>query len=299
MEACVLVGMLAETPIHVGEGQQDAAIDLPIAREAPTDIPFIPGSGVKGAFREAAEMAVSSERIDIGRVETLFGPEAGSRNMAAGALSFSEARLLALPIRSDRAPFLLVTSPLILRRHKADLSRCARSTDAVEAVLSAAGECNEPKAFAKVSGNARLEDLLVDLDEKNEAISGLAKQFSKTFPGLNLDADWLGERLVVVPDAIMSWLATYAVPVRARNKLNNDKVSENLWYEENLPTDSLMCTLLSPRSNEDFGNMIDDLWKTLVTNDGHAFLQVGGNETVGQGWFRLSRAGEASEGDGQ
>jgi CRISPR-associated protein Cmr4 len=46
----------AETFIHVGEGETGALIDLPFAREAATDYPYIPGSGVKGAFRDMARL---------------------------------------------------------------------------------------------------------------------------------------------------------------------------------------------------------------------------------------------------
>ena len=45
-----IVGLLAETSIHPGAGQSSGIIDLPVAREAATDYPFVPGSSVKGAL---------------------------------------------------------------------------------------------------------------------------------------------------------------------------------------------------------------------------------------------------------
>src|SRR5208282_3302509 len=45
-----IVGLVAETSIHPGAGQSSGIIDLPVAREAATDYPFVPGSSVKGAL---------------------------------------------------------------------------------------------------------------------------------------------------------------------------------------------------------------------------------------------------------
>lgn len=46
----VILGLLAETFIHSGIGHTEGAIDLPVAREAATDYPYIPGSSLKGAL---------------------------------------------------------------------------------------------------------------------------------------------------------------------------------------------------------------------------------------------------------
>jgi CRISPR-associated protein Cmr4 len=42
--SAMMLGLLAETPIHPGSGQDNGAIDLPVQRERTTDYPVIPGS---------------------------------------------------------------------------------------------------------------------------------------------------------------------------------------------------------------------------------------------------------------
>lgn len=281
MVPCRIVGMRAETHIHVGEGQQDAAIDLPVAREDPSRLPFIPGSGLKGAFRDAAKAA----RICSAKIDTLFGPEQGTPAQAAGSLVFSEVRLLALPIRSDRAPYLLVSSPTILRRFAVDLERCASDVSRVKDVLE---QSRPNRCLAQTEMTARLEDLRVEFKEQGTVLDELSKLIVEKFAGLDQDRDALAERLVIVHDAIMRWLTDYALPVRARNVLNEDKVSKNLWYEETLPTDTLMYSLLAPRADGNLTTLLRDLRPAAETGSGACFLQIGGNETVGQGWFRLS-----------
>ncbi|HEY7420145.1 MAG TPA: RAMP superfamily CRISPR-associated protein, partial [Ktedonobacteraceae bacterium] len=41
----------ALSPLHAGTGQGAGVIDLPVAREKATNIPFLPGSSLKGALR--------------------------------------------------------------------------------------------------------------------------------------------------------------------------------------------------------------------------------------------------------
>ena len=45
-----VIGLLAETSIHPGTGRSTGVVDLPVAREAATDYPFIAGSSLKGAL---------------------------------------------------------------------------------------------------------------------------------------------------------------------------------------------------------------------------------------------------------
>jgi CRISPR-associated protein Cmr4 len=93
--------------------------------------------------------------------------------------------------------------------------------------------------------------------------------------------DRIDRQLVILHDDDFKWFASYGLPVAARNNLNErTKVSEKLWYEETLPQDTLMYMLLMER----FDNSIIKLRGMLKDRP---YLQVGGNETVGQGWFAL------------
>jgi len=99
-------------------------------------------------------------------------------------------------------------------------------------------------------------------------------------------ADRLIKQLIVLHDDDFKWFASYGLPINARNVLDEGtKTSLNLWYEETLPQDSLFYTLFMQRHSGAI-----DLVKTLVNE--RPYLQVGGNETVGQGWFSLKLLGE-------
>jgi CRISPR-associated protein Cmr4 len=98
------------SPLHAGTGQGVDVIDLPIAREKATGIPYLPGSSVKGVLRDAC--------TDLHTQKIVFGPEninnAGSAY--AGAAHFSDARLVLMPVRSVAGTFAYVTSPYLLGR---------------------------------------------------------------------------------------------------------------------------------------------------------------------------------------
>ena len=55
MDTNKLLFIQALSPIHAGTGQGVGVIDNPIAREKSTDIPFIPGTTIKGVLRDACE----------------------------------------------------------------------------------------------------------------------------------------------------------------------------------------------------------------------------------------------------
>jgi CRISPR-associated protein Cmr4 len=103
----------------------------------------------------------------------------------------------------------------------------------------------------------------------------------------------LREQLVVVHDDDFAWFARYGLSVQARNVLKKDgtKRSENLWYEETLPPDSLMYALVLSRKT----GSLEALHRLLSGPD--PYLQAGGNETVGHGWFAVNvRNGQAGGG---
>ena len=46
----------ALSPLHAGTGQGAGILDLPIAREKATGLPFLPGSSLKGTLEHAARI---------------------------------------------------------------------------------------------------------------------------------------------------------------------------------------------------------------------------------------------------
>jgi CRISPR-associated protein Cmr4 len=92
--------------LHAGVGQAAELIDLPIARLKGTGIPYVPGSSIKGVLRDAR----SGAGFNSDEVQAVFGPDKDNADKHAGALICTDARLLALPVRSFRGTFAYVTS---------------------------------------------------------------------------------------------------------------------------------------------------------------------------------------------
>lgn len=102
----------ALSPLHAGTGQGVGVIDLPVAREKATGLPYLPGSSLKGVLRDACKNNEKRKKI--------FGPDTGDAHEYAGSVQISDQRLLLLPVRSLVGTFAWVTSPYILRRFLRD-----------------------------------------------------------------------------------------------------------------------------------------------------------------------------------
>jgi CRISPR type III-B/RAMP module RAMP protein Cmr4 len=115
-----LLGLLAETSIHPGAGQSAGIVDLPVAREAATDYPVIPGSSLKGALLSLAKQKTKDgeDRISECDRKCIFGQQE-----QAGNLLVSDARLLLLPVRSLHSAYKWVTCPHLVERFARDCQR--------------------------------------------------------------------------------------------------------------------------------------------------------------------------------
>ena len=112
--------------------------------------------------------------------------------------------------------------------------------------------------------------------------------------------DKLDKKLVIVSDDVFTAFVTTTTEIVARVKIdaNTGTVQRGaLWYEEYLPSDTLLYSLITigkPRIwgnekaiKEAFGcssldNCVEKIAKELENVDSH--LQIGGNETVGKGF---------------
>ncbi|MBV1868048.1 MAG: type III-B CRISPR module RAMP protein Cmr4 [Marinosulfonomonas sp.] len=277
----MIIRLLAETSIHAGIGQSTGALDLPVARERTTHYPVIPGSGVKGAFRVwAAEKA----GLDA-KVSRLFGASAdedSGTDEGAGSVIFSDARLLLLPVRCLSDTFKWVTCPALLRRLSKDCARVGVSINMP--VVQVAGT-------TYLGANTSDSDLA--LEELEFSRSGdIDPRIIDILAGM-LTREEIEQRLVILSDQDFTWFARYALPIAARNVLNEAKISQNLWYEETLPPDTVMHAILGPRSGNEG---ITDVTNKIETV---SYIQIGGNETVGQGWFNMLKYSGANPNGGE
>ncbi len=272
----ILLGLLAETFIHPGVGQTSGVIDLPVSREVATDYPFIPGSSLKGALKES--LAASDYKPDL---DALFGQQE-----AAGSFLISDARLLLLPVRSLTGAYKWVTCPHLLERFNRDQSRTGSSD--VPEVPSNPKPTELMQVEAQVTGRNQARSL-VFLEERSFRPSSdtLDSNWLRVIGGLinhETTKQRLSEQLVVLSDDNFVWFARYGLAVQARNVLDDrTKTSKNLWYEETLPPDTLMYAMVAER-NAETAPLVD----IRLCLEDSPWLQVGGNETVGQGWFHVA-----------
>jgi len=300
----VMVGLLAETSLHPGASGAEGDVDLPVAREEPLGFPLIPDSGVKGACREKRRNLSYQALRDKGEADKAAREKAEAeaerafgKQDEAGPVSFGDARLLLLPVRSLDRLFRWVTCPYLIERLDRDIKRCgleqafeAFSTlssppDARHALVAADDAGGESAGQNAQAGGKTifLEELDYELQPAPELESFV--RAVKKLIGQSSVAARLKKDLAVVSDDIFQHIARTAPPVRTHNVLVDGKVSKNLFNEELLPVDTLLyftATELRP------GRL--DVVTDLVPADA-PYLRVGANETLGQGWCRAAVVG--------
>jgi len=287
----------ALSALHVGVGQAVGSVDLPIARAKATHLPLVPGSALKGVIRD--EFVGS----DPGISARLFGPEriSGSEDGHAGALAFGDAHLLLLPVRSLAGVMALVTCPFVLGRYAADLRRAGLGEQpTVPEVASGSAEVTASSALAAVPGKLVLDDL--DLDQA----TGSAQAWGERIGGWLYSGDEPSRRqflrhFAILSDQDFSFLADTATEVRARVRIDDARgvvARGALWYEENLPAESVLWGLIGVDRSRMKGAAADREQIRREFLDGlpqETLLQVGGKATIGRGLVRfLPAAAERS-----
>ncbi len=268
----VVVGLLAETSLHPGSGQSTGTIDLPVAREAATGYPVIVGSSLKGALRDRAERT----NLDVDKI---FGkPE------SAGAVSVTDARLLLLPVRSLTGHYKWVTCPYLLERYVRD-----RQWAGYPVEMSIPQPEKGKAVMSGGKGQLFLEELSFTIVAEDLKDVVLAVEPLLLHESVRAR---LGSGLVIINDDEFAHFARYGLAVNARNQLEKEtKKSNYLWYEETLPPDTLLYAVLFVRPGQELA--LPQV-QTLFLNE--PYLQVGGNETVGQGWCAVAWCQNGGEG---
>ena len=291
--------LIVETPLHAGSGNDLGIVDLPIQREKHTDYPKIEASGLKGSIREIFD-AQKSE------VELVFGPEQG--DLYAGALGFTDARLLLFPVKSVKGVFAWVTCPAVLERLKYDLSICQPNILLVDDLPDRDTVTRESGLIVKDS-KIVLEEYTFAVNESQECdavAKWIAKHVLPPDSGYNYWRDKVKRDLVVLSDDDFRDFVTLSTEVIARTKIDNKTgtvATGALWYEEYLPTDSILYSLalttpifkekdadkgIFKLTDEEKANKRDESEKVMdFFVDGlPGVIQIGGNATVGKGIVR-------------
>lgn len=290
------------SPLHAGVGQTPGIIDLPIARMKATGIPFVPGSSIKGRLRQARGDDDIGNPLSKDELRAVFGPDTRvgdaetSSDTHAGALLVSDARLLALPVRSFFGTFAWVTSPLLL-----DLAQRTLGIDGGRGVprFDPAAQ-RAPRAYLPSESTSLLiqdrgtkKVYLQDLDlqaTENKDVDLWADQLAKLV-WLD-DPETLRKRFLVVDDETMTYLWETATQVDTRVRLDRETrtvATGALWTEESLPPETLLIGSLCAERRRYHKLALSplEILERAIPEWTDATLNFGGKATVGRGRCRM------------
>ncbi|HZV49119.1 MAG TPA: type III-B CRISPR module RAMP protein Cmr4 [Candidatus Dormibacteraeota bacterium] len=277
----------ALSPLHAGTGHAAELVDLPTARMQSTGIPILPGSSIKGVLRDARREEAGEDETGQARVEAVFGPSPGNDPSAhAGALVVSDARLVALPVRTFRGTFAWATSPLLLALAARDLEEEGRSAPAVPALGPGRRALVTDGSLCLHQGHLYLEDL--DLPARTS--SELGEWARLLAPLASPGADIFSPRLALVDDETMSFLCETATQVDARVRLDpatRTVATGALWLEESLPPETLLIGLLNAERSRRQGTEMTPEEVLDLGLPREEVVQLGGKATTGHGRCRL------------
>jgi len=334
-QAQQLVFYSCVSPVHMGAGQAVGAIDNPIQREVHTGHPLIAGSGLKGAVRHhfartwadkdlikrifGPEREGHKPHACIGQqhlIKRIFGPEREASEHA-GAIAFTDAALVAFPVRSLRNTFVYATCPTALGR----LKRLAGQQAAWAVPQVATGSVKSASSGADsalVSGRLILEafDFSASEDANVKTVAtwladhALPPGDDHSFFRAKLKTD-----LVVLSDTEFDHFVRHATVVEPHVKIDYDTgtaAKGALFYTENLPPESLLAGLVlasvertkgkDPKEQKDakwvLETVLRDEQGTNEVRRGLAdrLLQVGGDATTGRGLIVVHPTGEVTNG---
>lgn len=274
--------IFTRTPLHVGAGSSIGAVDLPIRRERHTNHPIVPGSAIKGVFRDTARNSdLTSDSID-----DMFGPDSldDDAKARAGDIAFGEARPLAFPVRSAKGAFAYVTCPFVLRR----FARECGLTDISELVDPADQTCVAGSKVVIASSSHPDRVVLEEFAFSNEG--AFPSDWEKQLLSLSDDPVWqeASKRLVLLSDGDFAHFVSTTTEISTQIKIDPDTgavAKGALFNMECVPAETLFSAPV--QFIQRYQNTDSQAQLTSLLSEHHV-LQFGGNSTTGRGFCSVS-----------
>ncbi|MCI0457807.1 MAG: type III-B CRISPR module RAMP protein Cmr4 [Gemmataceae bacterium] len=285
-QAAALLFIHAQTGLHPGSGTALGTVDLPIQRERHTQWPVIPGSTLKGILRDTCRPVVRNGQAREHWLAA-FGPETNEADKHAGALSLTDARILAFPVRSLKGVFAWVTCSAVLERLKRDLRLAHANGNALALPTGPAKD----KVLCQQNGPLLVDGNKLILEEFEFERTGdadaVATWVSQRAVADDATQKRLKSHLVVLHDDDFTHFVRHATEVVARIALDYERKTVKgtaLFYEEFLPAETLFYSVVLASASRRNGHdkSADDNLKYLRGNL-PTTLQIGGDETIGKG----------------
>ena len=290
------VFLYAVSPVHMGAGQAIGAIDNPIQRERHTGHPCFAGSGIKGAVRHSFKSLGGDES----HITRLFGPDSeksGNADLHAGAVSFGDAQLVALPVRSLKGGFVYATCPQAIARTQRLLAHLglARNWPALPALEQ--GSCltvHDAQLGGKDKDKLHLEAFeYAAADKACAALQTIAQDLANSaMPdgnGYAFFREKMAKDLIVLSDSDFDYFSQHAMLIEPHVRIDSDTGTASdggLFYTENLPPESLLIAPLmasqtrSAKEEKLDAQIVMAHMKAVLHSQ---LLQVGGDATTGRG----------------
>lgn len=335
--------MICETPMHVGSGADLGIVDLPIQREKHTGFPKIESSSLKGALREAIESAAVKRISDSGKNEALenlvkinkiFGwdedpvDERFSKTdllphftiyqngreeeeiSFAGAIGFTDARLLLFPVKSVKGVFAWVCCWKNLLQFEKDMQLALGNDFSIPGLHNGSVDKNSTHLLSEnnslsFKGHVILEDYSFPVE------SILQQKIQVTHGGIKMPlGEWLAKHvcpsedtywlekmkhdIVILSDSDFTDFVQLSTEVITRTKIDNvlgTVAPGALFTEEYLPAESVLYSLVLAHdefTKADEKITAEGVLKFFGNNlAGHA--QIGANATLGKGILKMGK----------
>ncbi|MEM7375383.1 MAG: type III-B CRISPR module RAMP protein Cmr4 [Bacteroidota bacterium] len=293
--------MINETPLHAGSGEGLGIVDLPIQRERHSLFPKVESSSLKGALREVFEQSTPGAKVELA-----FGPEEAGKHAHAGALGFSDARLLLFPVKSMRGVFAWISCKKVLETFERHMQVC----DSAFSLKLPPGEPGENECWALASNTLEVDGQIL-LEEYS--FSRKSEIDSPVMLGEHPLGQWLLQQGISHPDSFWGQKLQHDIvllnntdfadfvnlscEVITRIKIDNQTgtvAKGALFTEEYLPCESLLYSLVMasrvflPKLKLEQAPLRTDQEVMQYFQEGlPQLVQLGGNATLGKGLMQM------------
>lgn len=304
-----LIFYYCNSPLHMGAGTAVGAIDNPIQREIHSNHPNISGSGIKGALRHHLTGEWAKEEQNL--ICELFGNDTSSDSIHAGAISFTDANLIAFPARSIKNTYVYVTCSYALGR----LKRLANSAGIkvpwnIPEIENHKANAASSKALAE--NKLCLESFEFEAKECNETkniAEWLAKYALPDTDEMSYFKDKIKADLFILNDNEFSYFVKHSTVVEPHVRIDDETgtaAKGALFYTENLPPESVLAGLCltskdrTPDKDKNARRDANQNMKLLCEGNNKCvginkeLIQIGGDSTTGRGLVTINILQEAN-----
>ncbi|AXU10577.1 type III-B CRISPR module RAMP protein Cmr4 [Parvimonas micra] len=271
-------GLKCITNLFVGNGDNSyGIIDNQVEKDPILETPIIPSSSLKGSLRDFFENN-SDNNI---KITEIFGSDAKeTKNTNSGSYSFFTAQLLFRPMRVSDGNFTycLVTTVDLLEKMIQMVSDLNGDLpcDMLKAIKKVKEKMNNLKDKYGISNkdiSVEGYDLEYCKEDVNKDVNKAIDLLLNIFEKFNLKN---GVPIVILKPEIFKEID---LPIVARNQLE-DGLSNNLWYEEIVPHESIFYfAVMYPDNNDSFKKFDEELRSNII--------RFGGGASIGYGYCKI------------